>query len=317
MQMKRQCVVAGAVAIGLLSATVPGRATALVAQRPENVERCKQILKMLIGEGTPGEGLGQMRRSNRSWVYEGGEIAKVQAQLKTAEDALRANPSDRARQAEVERLKGEQNRVAGLINRFTDQLTELQCPGAPPKVEDLGSTGGGVTPPETPPTPPGGRGTTPPRDGRGGRGAAPIDADNWRGDWTHDYGTLSLKPNADRAGTRDLVVAVNSWGPASNCPEDALVLGGEITWKSLSWGQDEITAPVVACAVGGVLEGKFDNSGRLTAAEAGQGRIRVGYFKLTLSKPGDRYMFHGDMLRWNHIAKSPLNGFNTFVTGRK
>jgi hypothetical protein len=317
MKMDRRVVSAAVIAIGVVVAALPGRAMHQTREQNPNAERCAQIMKMLVGEGGAGEGLGQMRRDGRTWVYEGGQIAKAQAELRTAEDAARRSPNQSALQKTFNDKKDEVNRIAGLINRFTDQLSELSCPGAPPKVTDLTGGGGGGVEATPTPTP-----TATPTVGAGGDGkdgkAAPIDPNDWKGDWDTDYGTLKLVFNADPMGTRDLVAGKNQWGPASNCPEGALIFGGEITWKAnTSWGMQEFEAPVVACAVAGVLEGKFNNATRLTAAQLGQGQTRVGYFKFTMSVVDGKRAFSGNVSRWNHIAQAPLNGFSTFYSGRR
>jgi hypothetical protein len=316
MHMNKRLVVAGAIAVGLVVLALPGRAMNQTPQPNPNLERCNQIEKILKGEGRPGEGLGQMRRTGRTWVYEGGEIGRAQAELRAAEDAANRDPNVADLQFKMNKAKAEVNRLAGLINRFTDQLSELKCDGAPPKVEDLtgGGTGGAAeaTPTPTPTATPG-----PGSGDRGGRGpAAPIDPNNWKGDWNTDYGTLTLVFNQDTVGTRDMVASKNSWGPASNCPDTALVFGGEISMKSGNWGP-QIEAPVVACAVAGVLEGKFNNTKNLTSTEATTGRIRVGYFKLTMSVVNGKYSFAGNVLRWNHVNQSPFEGFSIFFSGRR
>lgn len=302
----------------------PSAAPAAALQNP-GAERCGQIMKMLVGEGGASEGLGRMRRSDRAWVYEGGQIGRIQEQLRGAEAQLRANPSDRGLANQVTQLRAEQNRIAGLINRFTDQLTELKCPDAPPPVKDLPAVAGGGDPATPPPPPPGG--------GKDSGEKTEIgflksivdsrDPNDWKGDWTTDVGTLTLKFNMDRAGTLAFLRQKNAWGPALPCSDDAVVYGGEVTFTN---APPHFTGIVMACANHGTLEGKYDNSSLISPEEANasilkQGMIgrRVGYFRFylagTAAKPAG---FAGNFRRWSWQMLVPLEG-GAFgiITGRK
>lgn len=290
----------------------PTLATTESAQQPPNAERCAQIMKTLTGDGAGNAGLGRMVRTGNAWSYQGGDIGRVQDQLRAAEATLRAKPSDAAASRDVERLKAEQNRLAGLINRFTDQLSEMKCPGATAPVRDLPSTGSGAGAAPTAAVPPG--------DAKALLPILPSDAAAmtalykrlneaantfWTtGELKSTAFTLTLKANLDAAGTVALMEKRNEWGEYQKCSATAKTYGGEISWHAdAATNRDAFTARVIGCGSGAGLFAKFTGP----ASSSGAGKMLAGNLNLGLQENASGFIFFCSTTKlWNPETRTLL-----------
>lgn len=304
--------VVGAAALVTLQSS-PSAAPQNTSPQDQTAARCAQITTMLTGRGGNAEGLGRIVRNGNSWSYEDGEIGDVQRKLRAKEAALRARPADALLAKEVDDLKAEQNRLAGLINRLNDQLSELRCPDAPPPVKDLPSrTTSGAT------------GATGPRSPEALIAVVPTDPAVMKA-WNERLDkagpaywpgaelrakafTLTLRPNLDPAGTRTLIEQVNAWGQRFNCSADSAMYGGEISWHpNTTWGKDGFEAPVVACGAGKSIKGKFNNPS-----------VTAGTFTFSLQENAKGYVFFcGTVRRWNSAKQAYVEEVSQSVCGDK
>lgn len=137
---------------------------------------------------------------------------------------------------------------------------------------------------------------------------------SWGGAWTIDIGTMNLAPSNDAAARAGLATT-SAFGPAIACPATSTVLTGEIAIRPWSWisGGQPVSAPVVACATGDTLVGRFSNQSRLAPQDAAAGFVRAGHFALTLYRD-NRNAFLGRWRRWNPFSldnmgeEAPIGG---------
>lgn len=267
--------------------------------------RERNVLDALINR-MQGQTLGKAALTAAMNEVSGGEV--VPQALRQWASALDGSVSPQtvagrraSTQARIEHLTDQQKNAEAQVRQLRQKQVELDCPMVG------GSTPGAPGAGPTAPVPGTSRGPTVPTTSAGASGTTTAPAEievspnDWKGDWTHDFGllTLELNTHADQVGyiADEQLGATNAMGTAVVCDRKGLYRG-EIQWDRAGGGFNAgYRGKVFACTNGNTLEGKFSNYGE------GAATVQSASFTLTMAAD-DKKSFAGQFRAYNPAARS-------------